>query len=268
MSAKKIDFTALEGTEVTWTLLGTLYLRAWDSRSKQSILKDHFAAEALDRIEYDFEKLKKKLRPETNQFLVALRATQFDTWASDFLAKHPGATVLQLGCGLDSRVFRLSLPADVRWFDVDIPLVIDLRRQLYPDHAGYQTIGSSVTDPGWLEKIPNDRPTLIIAEGLLMYLEEKEVRQLLQRLTDYFPSGELIFDGMAPWLKRINKIAHWAISDPAEIERMNPRLKLVEEASWATLYAKIPVPLYRNIYRFSLAVPAFRNIFRHFRFAF
>ena len=55
-------------------------------------------------------------------------------------------------------------------------------------------IGSSVTEPGWLDEIPVDRPVLVVAEGLVMYLSEKEVIALFSKITEKFPSGQFIFD--------------------------------------------------------------------------
>ena len=77
------------------------------------------------------------------------------------------STVLHLGCGLDSRVFRIDPPATVRWYDVDLPDVIDLRRRLYPERHDYELIATSVTDLRWLDGIPADRPVLVVAEGLV-----------------------------------------------------------------------------------------------------
>jgi O-methyltransferase involved in polyketide biosynthesis len=268
MNAEKIDVTGLNGDGVTWTLLGTLYLRAWESRAERSILGDHYAAEALDRIDYDFTALNKRLRPQSNQFLVALRARQLDDWSTDFLVRHPDATVLQLGCGLDSRMLRLDPPTAVRWFDLDVPKVIKLRRRLYPERDHYQLIGASVTDTGWLREVPADRPVLIIAEGLLMYLAESDVRRLLQRLTDHFSSGELIFDGLAPWLTRVVKPFRWGIRDGRELEQWNPRLTCVAQVPLTTHFAKIPVRRYRILYRLGHAVPAWRTMLQEWRFTF
>jgi len=268
MDGGKVDATGL-GDDVTWTLLGTLYLRAWESRAERSILRDHWAAEAVDRIDYDFARLSKRLRPQSNQFLVALRASQLDEWSAAFLARHPDATVLQLGCGLDSRMLLIDPPPVARWFDVDLPKVINVRRQLYPEHDRYHMIGASVTDPDWLGRVPADRPALIIAEGFLMYLAESDVRRLLQRLTDHFRSGELIFDGVAPWLTRLAKRAHWwGLRDGRELERWNPRLRCVEQLAFTTRYAKIPVRSYRALYRLGNAIPGWRNMFRHYRLTF
>jgi O-methyltransferase involved in polyketide biosynthesis len=56
-------------------------------------------------------------------------------------------------------------------------------------------IPSSVTDPAWLEWIEaSSAPVLILAEGLLMYLHEQEVRRLIIALRDRFPGAVLVFD--------------------------------------------------------------------------
>ena len=98
-----------------------------------TVLGDHFAAQDVARIDYDFKRIHRRVHPVTNQFGVALRGAQLDTWTADYLSGHPDAVVLHLGCGLHSRAFRLAVPEGVRWFDVDLPQVIALRRQLYSE---------------------------------------------------------------------------------------------------------------------------------------
>ena len=117
--------------------------------------------------------------------------------------------------------------------------MIALRRRLYPPRAGYQLIGSSVTEPGWLDDLPQDRPAMIIAEGLLPYLPEEEVPLLLERLVRHCRSGEIVFDAYSPLglrlialqpsIKATGAVLHWALDDPAEIERQVPGLELVTE---------------------------------------
>jgi O-methyltransferase involved in polyketide biosynthesis len=218
------------------TLLATLYGRARDSMADDPILGDTTAADLMSRIDYDFDRFRMR-RGET--LSVAMRARQLDQWAAEFLTAHPGATVLYLGCGLDSRAFRLGPPRGVRWFDLDYPDVIDVRRALYPSPGGYRMIGSSVTDPRWLEEIPADRPALVIAEGLLMYLSESDIRNLFSEIVDRFPSGQLIFDAISPLgtrLQRFNRPVQavgatftWALDDPHRIEQWDPRIRLVTD---------------------------------------
>lgn len=271
MVTTKVDFTG-----VKWTMLMTLYLRAVESRDKNPVLGDHAAADAVERINYNFGSLKMRLT-ESDRFLVALRAKQLDLWAADFLSAHPEATVLQLGCGLDSRAFRLDVPAGARWFDVDYPEVIDLRRQLYKETDQYRMIASSVTDPAWPDEIPAEHPVLIIAEGLLMYLPEDEVRTLLRRLTDRFPTGALLFDGLLPWVVRFSNMLPppfgslsmgWAARDERQLEQWIPRLHHRETATVLAQHQKVPVQIYRVLYALLSRIPALRDMLRMFRYEF
>ncbi|CAM3288568.1 class I SAM-dependent methyltransferase [Mycobacterium colombiense] len=250
----KVDFSSVPWGSVEWTNLVTLYLRAHESRTARPILGDRAAAEAVDRIAYDFKRIHRMSWPGTNQYLVALRARQLDDWCADFLARHPDAVVLHLGCGLDGRAFRLDVPPAVSWFDVDQPGVIGLRRRLYDDSDRYRMIGSSVTELQWLDQVPTGRPTLMIAEGLLMYLHEHEVRRLLQRLTDQFTCGEMHFDtlsALAPLLSKLftRGIIKWGIRDVREIATWNPRLRFLEQTPVLAGYNRIPSAAVRLIYR-------------------
>jgi O-methyltransferase involved in polyketide biosynthesis len=276
--SNKLDFSGVRWGSVEWTNLCTLYLRAYESRLEQPVLGDRAAAEAVDRIDYDFARMHRSAQPWANQFLVALRAKQLDIWADEFLRRNPDAVVLHLGCGLDSRAFRLEVPSGVHWFDVDVPEVITLRRRLYAERPDYTMIGSSVTEPGLLDQIPAERPALIIAEGLLMYLTEAEIRDLLQRLTDRFDTGELVADLLSPWGPRFSNspilakfstsgITKWGTRDGHELPEWNPRLNLVNISSFVA-DAKIPLKPQRVLYRMLAAVPVIRNYDRLYRFRF
>ncbi|GAU80692.1 tetracenomycin polyketide synthesis O-methyltransferase TcmP [Bosea sp. BIWAKO-01] len=215
------------------TLLITLYAKGEESRLRDSLLNDRFAASAIRRIDYDFRKLGVS---RDDMIALAMRAHIFDGWTSDFIMRHSDATVLHLGCGLDSRVFRIDPPAGVRWFDLDYPEVVALRRRLYPERQGYTLIGSSVTEPSWLDDVPSGRPTMIIAEGLLMYLRPDAVPRLIKRLVAHFGHGELVFDAFSPlglWLVSHHRSVRatgarllWSIDDPRELEGRIPGLKL------------------------------------------
>jgi O-methyltransferase involved in polyketide biosynthesis len=260
VTTAKVDFSSVRWGSVEWTNLVTLYLRAYESRSRHPILGDHAAAEAVDRIDYDFKRIHRHSLPASNQYLVALRAKQLDDWCADFLQHHPDAVVLHLGCGLDGRAFRLDVPPAVRWFDLDQPSVIDLRRRLYDETERYQMIGFSVTDPQWLDQIPTGHPTLVVAEGLLMYVAESEVRQLVARLLGRFDCGELQFDTLAapaPLMSKVftRGIIKWGIGNARDIEAWNPKLRLVEQTPALAGYEKIDSTVVRWIYRVFSASP-------------
>ncbi|MBM4796275.1 class I SAM-dependent methyltransferase [Streptomyces sioyaensis] len=254
------------------TLLATLYGRAVDSRAKDPILGDPTAADTVRRLDYDFTKM--RIGPG-DAAGIALRARQLDVWTARFLARHEEATVVHLGCGLDSRVHRLDPGPGVRWYDIDYPEVIALRRELYPERAGYTAIASSVTDPAWTARIPSDRPTMVVAEGLLMYLTEEEGSALLRRLMAHAPRGELAFDAFSRFAIRSQRINHVVVAagarlywgtDAAGLARLSPQLTIVESLSMLELpgIAKVPAR-YRLGLRALAKVPAVRDMARLYR---
>ena len=272
MTATKVDFSSVGWRSVEWTNLVTLYLRAYESRSSQPILGDHAAAAAVERIDYDFKRVHRAAQPWWGQYLVALRAKTLDDWTTDFMRRHPDAVVLHLGCGLDTRAFRLDPPSTVQWFDLDQPDVIELRRKLYDQTDTYRMIGSSVTDPDWLEQIPAGRPAAVVAEGLLMYIAEREVRELFGRVVRRFDGGELLFDRTSPsspWLSKLftHGIVKWGVRDARDLEGWNLGLHFVEETSTLADYAAIPFRPQRLLYRLIHATPL-RNydVLDRFRF--
>jgi O-methyltransferase involved in polyketide biosynthesis len=93
------------------TMLATLYAKALDADFDRPRLGDRWAKEIVERLDYDWTKTSITVRSAPS---VTTRSAHFDNWARQFLAMHPRAVVLHLGCGLDSR-FESDTFADVSW---------------------------------------------------------------------------------------------------------------------------------------------------------
>ncbi|MER9655458.1 class I SAM-dependent methyltransferase [Mesorhizobium sp. M0152] len=271
MAGEKVHLTGEKET-----LLITLYGKALESRLPDTLLKDHYADEAVRKIDYDFSRLKVD---ENLGIGLAIRAKTLDVSVQDFIARNPDPIVLNLGCGLDTRIFRIDPPQNVDWFDVDYPDVIELRRKLYPSRDHYNLVASSVIEPGWLAEVPRNRPAMVVAEGLTPYLAAEAGLSLLSRLVSHLATGELMFDAYSrfglkllrlnPTLRATGAKVHWAIEDPHDLERAIPKLRFVEDISayepehaarmgW---FAGLFVRLWKHI-------PALRKIGRLLRYRF
>lgn len=257
MTIELSEMATLSG--VSATSLITLKARADENRLSDSLLHDGFATSAVEKLSCDFSRISLS---HDGVVGLAIRASVLDGWVKEFLQAHPDAVVLHLGCGLDSRFYRVPPPMSVRWFNIDFPKVMALRRQLYPTDSGDIPIEASVTSDGWLEKIPAEAPTLIVAEGLFPYLSSTEIHRLFDRLLNHFSSGELIFD-VYSWLglKFLNRMRcirttgaqlQWSMNNPLELETIHNRLKLVEERTQydPAKTRRLSLPL-RFLYRFT-----------------
>jgi O-methyltransferase involved in polyketide biosynthesis len=114
------------------------------------------------------------------------------------------------------------LPPRVRWIDVDLPDVVPVRRKLLPKPqastetgGSYTLTASSVLDPEWRESLPADRPTLIIAEGLVFYLKPEAGAGMFRDLTEHFRAvgGEFTLDCIGSnvvWWQREYRLREFA----------------------------------------------------------
>ncbi len=256
------------------TLLITLWAKALDYRSSHPVLGDERAHRIAERIDYDFE----QVASFGDRVVIPVRARQYDEWLREFLARHPDALVLNLGCGLDTRVSRIGPPASVRWLDVDLPEVIDLRRRFYEDRPGYRMVSASLTDERWLDAIPRDRPACIVAEGVLEYMEPDDVEALLRRLTGHFPEGQVIFDCLStfavrsarPELQARTGATHtWVVDDVREVDALDPRLRRLDDLSVFRTTHRRELP-WRARVLFAVAswIPRFRDMHRLLRYEF
>ncbi|MGD2155638.1 MAG: class I SAM-dependent methyltransferase [Anaerolineales bacterium] len=220
------------------TLLITLFAKA---QPDNPLFFDPMAQQILEQVDYDFARLHV---PYKTVVLVCQRAKKIDIVTRDFLDEHPGGVVLQLGCGLDSRFLRVD-DGQVNWYDLDMPPVVEFRRQFFTESERYHMITASVTNLEWIDQVAaNGKPVLVVAEGLLMYLDEDDVRRLVLRLHETFPSCRLVADVFSrltarsatnhPSLKSTGATLGWGIDNARELEAWAPRIRLLEEWYFST----------------------------------
>jgi len=221
---------------VSETLLITLYIRAVESQRPDALIKDE-RAEALVR-QLDQETLRKTLAltDDTGRLVMILKSREFDRFAQDFLGRHPDAVVVHIGCGLDTRFERVD-NGQVEWYDLDLPDVIDLRRELIGGEGGrHHLLAGSMLEDAWLETVEahRPRPFLFLAEGVFMYFTEAQVKSLVLRLKEHFPAAELVFDAYSPFMrwvhnlrvirKRVGAYLNWDLKHSQDLEVWGRRI--------------------------------------------
>jgi O-methyltransferase involved in polyketide biosynthesis len=194
------------------TLLWTLWHRVLEARRPDPVLADPLAVERVERIDYPFAE---RFGERFGQFQ-AVRTKCFDREVRWFLQRHPAGTVVALGEGLETQFWRVD-NGSVRWVGVDLPEVEDLRRRLLPASDRITSRAESVTDLGWLEELAGG-PTLVTAQGLLMYLRPQDVDAIVVGIAAALEGGgDFVFDAMAPWAverSRTGKLSHQGYTPP------------------------------------------------------
>lgn len=105
----------------------------------------------------------------------------------------PDGTVVNLGCGLDTTFDRVD-NGRVGWFDLDLPEVIELRRQFIPETDRRRCIAASALSREWFDQVEAGGSVMLMAAGVLYYFSECDVRHLFRNLRQYFGSLDFVFD--------------------------------------------------------------------------
>ena len=216
---------------VAETLLMTLYIRAMESRRPDALIKDKKAVALVAQMSDEFARFEQIPMGDAIKVMRNLASREYDRQTQDFLARHPDAVVIHIGCGLDSRFDRVD-NGQVEWYDLDLPEVIELRRKLFGDEGErHHLLGYSVLEETWMDTLSarHQRPFLFLAEVVLVYLEGAQVKSLVLRLRDRFPGAELVFDACSPlhvWVanhhtasSKLSVHLQWGIWHGQEVEK-------------------------------------------------
>jgi O-methyltransferase involved in polyketide biosynthesis len=184
-------------TGVPETLL--LTLRAQAAREPGGRFRDPKAIELVGAIDYPFA----ESFPQSGKRngLIALRAAVFDREIEEFLREHPTGTIVALGEGLETHFWRVD-NGQAQWLTVDLPESAELRTKLLPPGDRQRILACSALDFRWMDEVDPANAVLIIAQGLLMYLEREQVHGLLAACAERFPGGGIVFDAIPKWWSR------------------------------------------------------------------
>jgi O-methyltransferase involved in polyketide biosynthesis len=177
------------------TMLWPLHSRAHEAMRADGVLRDPEAIRIYRSIDYPFRK--NFGRPGRS---LANRARIFDQHIGAFLRTHPNGTVVELACGLETQVTRCD-NSTRRWLAIDMPESIAVREQFIAPTDRNRHLAKSALDLSWMSEVDPREGVCVTAQGLLMYLPEKEVHMLLAAIFSKFPGVHLFFDCIPYWLK-------------------------------------------------------------------
>ena len=206
-------------------------------------------------------KLRGKSASKWLAYYMGIRSAVFDDWLIEKMTADREATVVHIGCGMDSRVIRVGT-RDHGWYDVDFPEVIIERRKYYGETESYKMIGADVRDGDWLTKINKSKSAIVVMEGVSMYMTAEEIKGLFANLGCHFERISLLMDcysimaaKMSKYKNPINDVGVtqvYGVDDPTIFQAENFRfeselsmtpkkyvdeLSGVEKAIFARLYA-------------------------------
>lgn len=210
---------------------------------------DHDCKQLLERIDYDFPK-QRKIMDKVGAIMGATRQYDLAVVCKEYLAKHPRACVVNLGCGLDT-TFRQVDNGTAKGYNIDFPDVIDVREQLLPEREREKNIAGDLKDTSWFSQIDyrQEDGAVFFASGVFYYFKREEVKILLCSMAEHFPGGKLVFDATnARGLK--NMLKTWL--EPSEMRNVGVYFSLENEnelRDWSPAFTDVVGKGYLTGYR-------------------
>jgi len=228
---------------ISSTLLIPLAARAFgDAMFPTFAAGDARAASAVQRLACD---LRPFLRDKASVFGVLARTRIFRQLADDFFERFPNALGANLGCGMACYFQWLDRQSN-RWLDADMPQVMRLRKRLLPASSQrHHNAEIDLTAAGWWQQLglpvrDGGEPTLLLCEGVLMYLDAGQVAHFLHEFGQNAPAGsELLCDSLSwlsigcaalhPSVSHTHAEFKWGPKRMADFTAPHPRLVLQSE---------------------------------------
>ena len=240
------------------TMLQTVYARAKESRGRGAI-HDAKAEEIIEKLDYDFSLADKDTAMHSG---VIARTIVLDRLTKAWLGAHPGAVVVNIACGLDTRCYRMLGYA--HWYNLDLPETMAAREKLLPESGTISQIAMSAMED-WGSKISEQNvPVLIVIEGLTMYLNAKDVQQIFTAISNRFSQATIFVETMNPAMVRhfkeksidaSNAKFTWGIKNGKALAELLPGFRFMEEHSLTEGMA-----VFAPIYKLLDKLPTVRNI--------
>lgn len=239
------------------TMLQTLYARSSYSKQKNAKFHDEKAEEIISNMDYDFSLAAKDAMMSKG---VIARTILLDRMVGDFIKENPNCTVINIACGMDTRVYRLQEDSairknmdGIRWYNLDLPETIAVRCYFVEENGPVSTIAKSAMDKEWASQIEEPQgKVLVIIEGLVMYLAEQDVKQILSIIGSHFNHARVIMETMNPWVvghmkeKSIEATKAkftWGIKSGRELEQLAPEFTWEKDVSLVE-GMKVIMPVY------------------------
>ena len=240
------------------TMLQTVFARAKETKTRGAIT-DNKAVEIVDALDYDFFLADKDGAMHSG---VIARTIVLDKLVKAYLVGHPGAVVVNIACGLDTRCYRVE--GYSHWYNLDLPETIAVRKNLLPEGGSISQIAMSAMDDWGGEIKEASTSVLVIIEGLTMYLSEADVKRIFGVIAARFDHVEVLVETMNPMVVRRFKEKSiegskarftWGVKNGAALAALLPDFRYVEEHSLCEGMAAF-MPVYKLLGK----IPAVSNI--------
>lgn len=174
--------------DISKTAVWVAKFRASETLRKNAMFKDDYASRLIepweDEMTVGFKKIQEHL-----EWSVLSRTVIIDEVLSRTV-KYNIDAIINLGAGLDTRPYRLDLPQNLCWYEIDLPHVIRFKEEKLSDCVPVcklDRIGMNFENPAERKKVFADisnknKNILLLTEGVIPYLTAAQVNTIATEL--------------------------------------------------------------------------------------
>ncbi len=226
----------ISAEQIPAPMLHVLYARAKESKRENHYIYDQKAMELVERLDYDFT------REAGDVFMgngAIARTILLDKMVKEYVQANPGACIVNIACGMDTRFYRVD-NGTIRWYDLDLPEVIEVRKRLFGEQERVVMIPKSVLEESWVEDVEAQGPILFIIEELSMYLDKQKVGKIFRMIGSHFKQAEVLIEVTAPYTVKnavkkteegtVHKYT-WGVKNGRQLQRLATGFKAVKSVT-------------------------------------
>jgi methyltransferase (TIGR00027 family) len=187
------------------------YYRAMETQRPDAIFRDPYAerlAGAHGRDIVDTLKLGRDMA-----WPMIVRTAVLDEMILEVIKSRGADLVVNLAAGLDARPWRMALPSDLRWVDVDLPGILNYKTEMLANEqpkCRYEAVTLDLREraarQALFSQLGRDaQRALVISEGLLVYLTPQQVTELSTDIHAVPSFRWWTFDLGNPWVLKLMK---------------------------------------------------------------
>ncbi len=195
MVRKKIAYSIRdEGLTVAEDIRHAVWARSVLAERYPKLFTDTDSIKLASRLNIEHKQISLKY-DLYDKAVILEKLVAIDGRVRNFIRRYADSIIVNVGAELDTMFSRVD-NGRIRWYNVDLPERIELRRRYMASREREQNIDRSIFDYTWMDQIkrPDGQPILFVCHDIAKYFDKQRLQAFLDALWRHFPGAEVVFD--------------------------------------------------------------------------
>lgn len=171
-----------------------IWARSMLAERYSKLFSDPDSIKLAVKMNIEYKKISSQYDPYDKAVLLE-KIISMDKRVRHFIRRYADSIVVNVGAELDTMFSRMD-NGRIKWYNVDLPERIELRRAYLESREREQNIDSSIFDYTWMDQIKRSegQPILFVCYDVMKYFDKQRLQAFLDAVWQRFPGAEIVFD--------------------------------------------------------------------------